>query len=83
MALHVDGEQVGEVVVPKTIPYYFAFDETFDIGVDRATPVTDDYPVGDNAFTGKLHWVRVDLGDDLHNDADADHDRARFKASHD
>ncbi|MGW3472655.1 arylsulfatase [Saccharopolyspora sp. NPDC000995] len=83
VALHVDGEQVGEVLIPKTIPYYFAFDETFDIGVDRATPVTDDYPVGDNAFTGKLHWVRVDLGDDLHNDATADRDRARFKASHD
>jgi hypothetical protein len=48
-----------------TIPYYFAFDETFDLGVDRCSPVVDDYPVADNRFTGHLRTVRVDLGDDM------------------
>ncbi|MBE9375258.1 arylsulfatase [Saccharopolyspora sp. HNM0983] len=81
-ALSVDGAAAGEVVVPATIPYYFAFDETFDIGVDRASPVTDDYPVVDNAFTGTLHRVRVDLGEDLYDDADAAQQRALFRAGH-
>lgn len=59
--LRVDGLAVGAVRVDATIPYYFSFDETFDVGVDLATPVTDDYAAGDNAFTGRVHSVRVDL----------------------
>ncbi|SDK71274.1 arylsulfatase [Actinopolyspora mzabensis] len=81
--LHVDGEQRGQQRVGGTIPYYFAFDETFDIGVDRASPVTDDYPPVDNAYTGTLHSVRVDLGDDLHSDSDSERDRELFRAAHD
>ncbi|SFD68269.1 arylsulfatase [Actinopolyspora alba] len=81
--LHVDGEQRGQQRVGGTIPYYFAFDETFDIGVDRASPVTDDYPPVDNAYAGTLHSVRVDLGDDLHSDSDSERDRELFRAAHD
>ncbi|WP_344138118.1 arylsulfatase, partial [Saccharopolyspora halophila] len=69
--LHVDGTEAGSVRVDQTIPYYFAFDETFDIGCDRASPVTDDYAPVDNAFTGTLRKVRVDLDDDQCSDADA------------
>ncbi|WP_277670663.1 arylsulfatase [Saccharomonospora viridis] len=83
VTLRVNGSEVGGIMVPATIPYYFAFDETFDIGVDRASPVTDDYPVVDNRFTGRLHWLRVDLGDDLYDDASAERERARFRAVHD
>ena len=63
VTLLVDGSKVGAGRVTRTIPYYFSFDETLDIGVDLATPVTDDYAVIDNAFTGTIHTVRVDLGD--------------------
>ncbi len=35
---------VGSGEIPATTAYYFAFDETFNVGVDRGTPVTDDYP---------------------------------------
>ncbi|WP_157647505.1 arylsulfatase [Actinomycetospora chiangmaiensis] len=59
--LRVDSHDVGSVRVPATIPYYFSFDETFDVGVDLGTPVTEDYAAGDNAFTGTVHTVRVDL----------------------
>ncbi|GAA4859446.1 arylsulfatase [Saccharopolyspora rosea] len=82
VTLSVDGEQVAEGRVDATIPYYFAFDETFDVGVDRASPVTDDYPVVDNRFTGRLHWLRVDLADDLYSDVDSEQERARFVAAH-
>ena len=60
--LIIDGTKFAEGRVEQTIPYYFSFDETLDIGVDLGTPVTDDYPVLDNAFTGTVHTVRIDLG---------------------
>ncbi|MQA09848.1 MAG: sulfatase-like hydrolase/transferase [Pseudonocardiaceae bacterium] len=81
--LFVNGAKVGHTYVAATIPYYFAFDETFDIGSDRASPVTDDYPVADNEFTGTLRWVRVELGDDLHSDVTSERERAQFRAAHD
>jgi arylsulfatase len=64
-ALLVNGEQVGQGRIDKTVPFIFSADETMDIGRDTASPVTDDYPSGDaNAFTGKIEWVRIDLEDD-------------------
>jgi arylsulfatase A-like enzyme len=59
--LTVDGEKQSSGRVAETIPYYFSFDETLNIGVDLSTPVTDDYPVIDNEFTGVIHTVRIDL----------------------
>ncbi len=61
VSLLVDGAEVGTGRVPTTTAYYFSFDETFNVGVDRGTPVTDDYPPVHNAFTGTVHGVRVDL----------------------
>ena len=81
--LCVDGEKSAQTLLEATIPYYFAFDETFDIGMDRASPVTDDYPAADNSFTGQLHWVHVDLADDLASDVAAETERERFRAAHD
>jgi arylsulfatase len=62
--LRVDGRAVGEVRVDATVPYYFSFDETLDVGVDLGTPVSEDYPAVDNAFTGTVHTVRIDLQQD-------------------
>ncbi|MFL6178006.1 MAG: arylsulfatase, partial [Ornithinibacter sp.] len=61
VTLLVDGTEVARGHVPQTTAYYFSFDETFNVGVDRGTPVTDDYPPVSNAFTGTIHGVRVDL----------------------
>ena len=59
--LEVDGEVVGEGRLEATTAYYFAFDETFNVGVDRGSPVVDDYPPLRNAFTGTIERVVVDL----------------------
>jgi arylsulfatase A-like enzyme len=61
VALTIDGAEQAEGRVEQTIPYYFSFDETLDVGVDLGTPVTDDYPPVDNTFTGTVHTVRIDL----------------------
>lgn len=77
--LRVNGSYAGAGRVGGTIPYYFAFDETFDVGVDRASPVTDDYAPVDNAFTGTLHDVRFELKDDLWSDV---HAADQFRYAH-
>ena len=40
---------------------YFSADEGADVGMDDATPVTEDYKEGDNKFTGKINSVTIDL----------------------
>ena len=32
-----------------------------DVGTDEATPVTEEYAEGDNAFTGTIEKITVDL----------------------
>ncbi len=63
--IHVNEKVVAEGRISKTVPFIFAADETLDVGVDGAAPVTDDYPEGEsNQFSGTIHWVRVDLEED-------------------
>jgi arylsulfatase A-like enzyme len=76
VVLSVDGAKQAEGRLTETIPYYFSFDETLDVGVDLGTPVTDDYPEIDNQFTGVVHTVRIDIGDERSEDgADGMHRR--------
>ena len=39
----------------------FSADETADVGIDEATPVTEAYKAWDNAFTGKILKVAVEV----------------------
>lgn len=60
--LSVDGKQVAQGDLPRTIPVRVSLDETLDIGVDTGTPVVRDYDVPFD-FTGKLDHVTIELGD--------------------
>ena len=63
--LFVNDTKVAEGKIGRTVPFIFSADETLDVGGDLALPVTDDYPEGEsNKFTGKIHWVRIDLEED-------------------
>jgi arylsulfatase A-like enzyme len=62
--LYLDGEQVGEGKIDATVPMAFSADETCDVGGDSGTPVSDDYSAADSAFSGRIRWVQLDLGDD-------------------
>jgi arylsulfatase A-like enzyme len=70
VTLFLDGEKVGEGRVDGTEPMIFSTDETTDLGSDTGTSVSDDYDPKGSAFTGRVRWVQIDLGDDA---ADADH----------
>jgi arylsulfatase A-like enzyme len=61
VALSVDGEQVGEGRVAATVPNAFSADETCDVGREFGSPVSPDYGPQDNAFSGEVNWVQIDL----------------------
>jgi arylsulfatase A-like enzyme len=70
VTLYLDGTQVGGGRVEHTEPMLFSADETCDLGLDNGSPVSEDYGPRDNAFSGEVTWVEIDVGADA---ADADH----------
>jgi arylsulfatase len=60
-AILVNGARVAEGRIDRTQAFVFSADEGTDVGRDAGTPVTDDYKERDNAFTGKIHKVIVEL----------------------
>jgi len=60
--LSVDEKQVAQGRIGATLPIRFSLDETFDIGEDTGTPVSEDYDVPFK-FTGKIEKVVVNLGE--------------------
>ncbi|MCP9271019.1 arylsulfatase [Mycolicibacterium arenosum] len=70
VTLYYDGTEVGRGRVEQTQGFIFSADETTDVGYESGTTVTSDYTAHTSRFTGKVNWVRIDLGDDA---VDADH----------
>ena len=60
--LMVDGKEVANDRLARTIPFRVSADETLDIGEDTGTPVSEDYRVPFR-FTGTLNKIVVDLGE--------------------
>jgi arylsulfatase len=61
--LFVDGKQVAQGKIERTIPLRFSLDETMDVGQDTGTPVVEDYlPKMPFKFTGNLKEVVIELG---------------------
>jgi arylsulfatase A-like enzyme len=59
--LYVDGKTVGKGRIERTHAFFFSMDETLDIGCDEGDPVSSDYGPRDNAFSGKVEWVQIDI----------------------
>ena len=57
----VNGEKVASGRIERTQMAIFSADETAGVGKDDATPVTNDYKERDNAFTGKILKVTLDV----------------------
>ena len=62
VVLNVDGAEVAQLDVKRTVPAAFTASETLDVGVDLGSPVSLDYfdrrPF---AFNGKINSVNIDL----------------------
>ena len=65
-SLFVDGKPVGEGRIDATVPMLYSADETCDVGSDTGTPVSEDYSGESSRFTGAVHWVELQVGDDSH-----------------
>ncbi|MDN5893676.1 MAG: arylsulfatase [Nocardioides sp.] len=78
VTLEVDGREAGQGRVDATTAYYFSFDESFNVGVDRGTPVTDDYLPVHNRFEGAVAWVRFDLAAEQDHGSDGEQLAARL-----
>ena len=60
--LLVDGQQVAQGRVERTVRFRFSLDETFDVGEDTGTAVIDDYAEQlPYKFTGTLTKLTIDL----------------------
>lgn len=66
VSFYYDGDAVGVGRVEATQPMVFSADETTDIGYESGTTVTPEYNAETSKFTGKIKWVRLDLGLDDH-----------------
>jgi hypothetical protein len=60
--INVDGKEVAKGRIGSTTPVRFSLDETFDIGEDTSTPVSEDSDVPFK-FTGQIEKVVVNLGE--------------------
>jgi arylsulfatase len=61
-ALYVNGKKVGEAAIDKTVSGAFSLSETFDVGVDNGTPVSNHYKTKDHfPFTGRIDKVVITL----------------------
>ncbi|MFT5701266.1 MAG: arylsulfatase A-like enzyme [Desulforhopalus sp.] len=62
VTLTVDGKEVGQTSLKRSVPLIFTASETFDVGVDLGSPVSINYddrrPFG---FDGKIKTVNVNL----------------------
>lgn len=66
VTLFHDGTPVGTGRVGATQPMVFSADETTDIGYESGTSVSSGYDARTSRFTGKIHWVQLDVGTDDH-----------------
>lgn len=66
--LYSDDQEVGNGRIENTIPFIFSTDDYLDIGKDSGAPVTEDYATYQGVFTGKVNWVKMNIGSDIHDD---------------
>lgn len=64
VTLYCDGKEIAKGRVDQTQGFIFSADETTDIGYESGTTVSPDYTAHTSRFNGKIHWIRIDLGDD-------------------
>ena len=61
LTITVNGKKVASGRIERTQCCIFSADEGVDVGEDGETAVSNDYPQHDNAFTGTLKQVKVEL----------------------
>ena len=63
ITLYLDGREDGAGRVEQTMPFLFSLDETCDVSRDAGSPVSPDYDLGANEFSGEVNWVELAIDD--------------------
>ncbi len=81
-ALYVAGEKVSECRVDATHPMIFSADSTASVAEKGGAPICADFArASNNAFTGKVNWVLIEVGDDSHDHYIDEEERVRIAMS--
>ncbi|MGV7223686.1 MAG: hypothetical protein ACQ9MH_19435, partial [Nitrospinales bacterium] len=61
VTLKVNGKQVGQGRIERSVPAAHTASETFDVGVDLGSPVSlDYYDRAPFAFNGKINKIKIE-----------------------
>jgi arylsulfatase len=78
VTLRLDEKKIGEGRFEQQVAGYFTVNETFDVGCDTVSPVSDQYE-SPFPFTGTIRRVMVDITEASFEDLAAHHEmRARL-----
>src|SRR5205823_1007791 len=58
--LYINDQPVGELAIPRTVPFIFTLGESLEIGRDSGNPVSEQY-ASPFAFTGTIKRVIVEV----------------------
>jgi hypothetical protein len=58
--LYINDEKVGEGQIPTTMKFRYSADESFDIGWDSASPVSEEYKAHAQFTGGNIEKVVID-----------------------
>jgi len=64
VTLYYDGKAMGKGRVKQSQPMGYSADEACDVGADTGSPASPEYGPSGNRFTGRIHWVQIDVGKD-------------------
>ncbi len=64
LTLYCDGREVGRGRIEHTQSMGFSSEETTDVGYESGSRVTEETPAHNGHFTGRIHWVQLDVGKD-------------------
>jgi hypothetical protein len=70
--LYINNEKVGEGQIPRTAKFRYSLDESFDIGRDSASPVSEEYKASAQFSGGIIERVIIDLAGERHIDPEAE-----------
>jgi len=70
--LYINNEKVGEEQIQRTLKLRYSFGESFDIGRDSASPVSEEYKAGAQFTGGNIEKVVIDLAGEKHIDHEAE-----------
>jgi len=70
--LYINDEKVAEAQIPQTVKFRYSADESFDVGHDTGSPVTNEYKAGAQFTGGNIEKVVIDLAGERHIDHEAE-----------